>query len=69
MNTSGQIGGVLSPIVFALLTRNRVSWSAPLYLTAGLYLLGSISWAFIHPESPLNGIANKNTNGRELACN
>ncbi|HVU47025.1 MAG TPA: MFS transporter [Terracidiphilus sp.] len=69
MNTSGQIGGVLSPIVFALLTRNRISWSAPLYWTAGLYLLGSVSWAFIHPDRPLNAITNKNTEGRELACN
>lgn len=50
MNTSGQIGGVLSPIVFALLTRHQASWTAPLYWTAGLYLLGSICWIFIHPE-------------------
>lgn len=69
MNTSGQIGGVLSPIVFALLTRNRINWSAPLYWTAGLYLAGSIAWAFIHPESPLNSMTNNNADGRELACN
>ena len=30
MNTCGQIGGVLSPIVFALLTRNGGNWSVPL---------------------------------------
>lgn len=69
MNTSGQIGGVLSPIVFALLTRNQASWSAPLYWAAGLYLLGSISWVFIHPETPLNAMPHNNTHGRPLACN
>jgi MFS transporter, ACS family, glucarate transporter len=69
MNTSGQIGGVLSPIVFALLTRNQASWSVPLDWTAGLYLLGAISWAFIHPERPLNAVTNDHADGRELTCN
>ncbi len=53
MNTAGQIGGVLSPIAFALLTRGRASWAAPLYLTAGLYLAGAACWYFVHPERPL----------------
>ena len=69
MNTSGQIGGVLSPIVFALLTRNQASWSAPLYWAAGLYLLGSISWVVIHPETPLKAMPHNNADGRQLACN
>jgi MFS family permease len=50
MNTSGQIGGVLSPIAFAYLTRTSASWAAPLYLTAALYLVGA---DFVHPEHPL----------------
>jgi ACS family glucarate transporter-like MFS transporter len=53
MNTSGQIGGVLSPIAFALLTRTSGSWAAPLYLTAALYLAGAGCWYFVHPERPL----------------
>jgi MFS transporter, ACS family, glucarate transporter len=53
MNTSGQIGGVLSPIAFALLTRTSGSWAAPLYVTAGLYLLGAGCWYFVHPERSL----------------
>jgi ACS family glucarate transporter-like MFS transporter len=55
MNTSGQIGGVLSPIAFALLTRSSGSWAAPLYVTAGLYLAGAACWYFVHPERPLGG--------------
>jgi MFS transporter, ACS family, glucarate transporter len=53
MNTSGQIGGVLSPIAFAFLTRTSASWAAPLYLTAALYLAGAGCWYFVHPEHPL----------------
>jgi MFS transporter, ACS family, glucarate transporter len=53
MNTSGQIGGVLSPIAFAYLTRTSASWAAPLYLTAALYLVGAGCWYFVHPERPL----------------
>jgi MFS transporter, ACS family, glucarate transporter len=59
MNTSGQIGGVLSPIVFAYLTQAdasgvpRASWASPLYVTAALYLLGAVCWYFVHPERPL----------------
>jgi MFS family permease len=53
MNTSGQIGGVLSPIAFALLTRTSDSWAMPLYLAAALYVGGAGCWYFIHPERPL----------------
>ena len=53
MNTFGQIGGVLSPIAFAFLTRSSESWAAPLYVTAALYLAGAVCWYFVHPERPL----------------
>jgi ACS family glucarate transporter-like MFS transporter len=53
MNTSGQIGGVLSPIAFAVLTRTGASWAGPLYLTAALYIVGAGCWYFVHPERPL----------------
>jgi sugar phosphate permease len=57
MNTSGQVGGVLSPIAFAFLTRTRASWAAPLYVTAALYLVGAMCWYFVHPERTLIGNA------------
>jgi MFS transporter, ACS family, glucarate transporter len=53
MNTSGQVGGVLSPIVFAFLTRTSASWAAPLFVTAALYLAGAVCWYFVHPEQTL----------------
>jgi MFS family permease len=56
MNTSGQIGGVLSPIIFALLTKGSGGWGMPLYVTAALYGLGAACWYFIHPERSLQAI-------------
>ncbi len=53
MNTSGQVGGVMSPIAFAFLTRKSASWAAPLYVTAVLYLGGAVCWYFVHPERTL----------------
>jgi sugar phosphate permease len=50
MNTSGQIGGVMSPIAFALLTKGQGSWNLPIFFTAGLYMLGALCWLFVHPE-------------------
>jgi ACS family glucarate transporter-like MFS transporter len=50
MNTSGQIGGVLSPMIVGLCVQWFGSWSAPLYLTAGLYVVGAICWAWIDPS-------------------
>jgi MFS family permease len=57
MNTAGQVGGVLSPIVFALLMQQGRSWSTPLYLTAVLYALGAVSWCFIHPERAVHSFS------------
>jgi len=50
MNTSGQIGGVLSPIIMGLCVQWFGSWSAPLYLMAALYGVGALCWAWIDPS-------------------
>ena len=50
MNTAGQIGGILSPIVLAYIVDRLGNWSMPLQILAGLYLVASICWIFIHPE-------------------
>ena len=41
MNTAGQIGGILSPVILALILKHFSSWSAPLYLTATLIAFAS----------------------------
>jgi MFS transporter, ACS family, glucarate transporter len=53
MNTAGQIGGFLSPIVTALFVERYASWSAPLYLCGGLYFVGALCWWFIEPRRPI----------------
>ena len=53
MNTSAQVGGILSPIVLAHIVDIFANWAIPLYVMAGLYLLAAISWLLIRPDHPL----------------
>ena len=57
MNTAGQIGGFLSPMVLALMLREFSSWAPGLYLTGCLYLLGAVCWLFIDPRRPVGAKA------------
>ena len=50
MNTAGQVGGILSPIILAYIVDRLGNWSMPLQILAGLYLVASICWIFINPE-------------------
>jgi len=50
MNTAGQIGGILSPIVLSRLVGRFHDWSLPLIVLSGLYLIASACWLFIKPE-------------------
>lgn len=49
MNTAGQIGGILSPIILAYVVDRLGDWNLPLIILAGLYAIASISWLFINP--------------------
>jgi MFS transporter, ACS family, glucarate transporter len=53
MNTAGQVGGILSPIILALILRYFSSWSAPLYLTGLLYTLGALAWCMVDASQPI----------------
>ncbi len=50
MNTAGQIGGMLSPVVAAYIVDRLGSWSMPLHILSSLYLMAAIGWLFIQPE-------------------
>jgi MFS family permease len=54
MNSSGQLGAILSPILVALVVKHFSSWSAPLYLTGTLFLLGAVCWLWIDPTRPVS---------------
>jgi len=50
MNTAGQIGGILSPLVLAYLVDRFHNWSLPLHVLSGLYLIAALCWIVIRPE-------------------
>jgi MFS family permease len=49
MNTSGQVGAFLCPLVVGYFT----GWSVPLYFTGVLYCLGALCWLKIDPTKPV----------------
>jgi hypothetical protein len=54
MNTAGQVGAFLSPIILPyFLAPGAEDWSTPLYLAGALYLAGSACWVFIDPCRPI----------------
>ena len=50
MNTAGQIGGILSPLVLPYLVDRFNNWSLPLHVLSCLYLLAALCWLIIQPE-------------------
>jgi MFS family permease len=67
MNTAGQVGAVLSPIVLArLLVRTPGDWASPLYLAGGLYLAGALCWVFVDPNRPILEIEKGQLEGPEI---
>jgi MFS family permease len=53
MNSFGQVGGFLSPIIFGWAVSHLGSWTIPLILTAALYFLSATMWLVIDPERPV----------------
>lgn len=49
MNTSGQVGAILSPLVVVWLAKHG-NWNAPLYVMGGLFLFGAVFWTLINPQ-------------------
>lgn len=49
MNTCGQIGSVICPLIVISL-QQHYHWNAPLYLIGSLFLMGAVAWGFINPQ-------------------
>lgn len=47
MNTGGQVGGALSPVVLGYMLERTGNWDVPLYGTGVLYILGGLCWLVI----------------------
>jgi MFS family permease len=57
MNTAGQVGGFLSPIVLAqFLGHSPRDWITPMFIIGGLYLGGAVCWLFVDPRRPIRGL-------------
>jgi len=50
MNTVGQVGGILSPIVLARLVDATNDWNLPLLVLAAIYAIAGVAWLTINPE-------------------
>jgi MFS family permease len=62
MNTAGQLGAALSPIVLAYLLKDQgrpEDWVLPLFIAGGLYLAGSVCWLIIDPARPIRAASAK----------
>jgi nitrate/nitrite transporter NarK len=53
MNSLGQIGGVIAPVLVGWLVQEFGSWSLPLLLSAGYYVVSALLWLLIDAERPL----------------
>ncbi len=49
MNTFGNLGGLVGPIVVAQIVERWQSWTLPFYVTAAMYLCGALAWLLIDP--------------------
>lgn len=54
MNTVGNIGGALAPLVVGYALNEWNSWTLPFYIMAGVFMLGVVMWLLIDPDKTLN---------------
>jgi ACS family glucarate transporter-like MFS transporter len=50
MNTFGNLGGLVGPMVTGLALDRWHSWTLPFYVTAGIYAVGALAWLAIDPR-------------------
>jgi sugar phosphate permease len=53
MNSLGQIGGVVAPVLVGWLVEEFQSWHLPLLISAGYYVVSALLWLLIDAEEPL----------------
>ena len=51
MNTAGQIGGTIAPVLVGYAVEEWGSWTIPFYVTAGLLCFGAAIWMLIDPTT------------------
>ncbi len=53
MNTLGNLGGLVGPLVLGVAVDRWQSWTIPFYMTAAIYAAGALAWLAIDPERRL----------------
>lgn len=53
MNTFGNLGGAISPLVVGYAVGGWNSWTVPFYVTASIYTLGGVFTVLVNPREPL----------------
>jgi ACS family glucarate transporter-like MFS transporter len=53
MNTFGNLGGLVGPIVVGLAVDRWRSWLLPFYITAAVYAVGALAWLAIDPRKQI----------------
>jgi MFS family permease len=53
MNTTGQLGSILSPVVTGWVVTHFSDWQMPLLIMGGLYAVSAILWVFVDPRKRL----------------
>ena len=50
MNTSGNLGGLVGPLVVGFMVERWQSWTYPFYVTAAVYVMGALAWLAVDPR-------------------
>ena len=53
MNTLGNLGGLVGPLVVGFVVEEYQSWVIPFYIAAGIYVVGAVAWLMIDPATPV----------------
>jgi MFS family permease len=53
MNTTGQLGSIIGPVVTGWIVQSLADWQMPLRIMGGLYLLSAVLWLWIDPRRKL----------------
>src|SRR5207342_3466410 len=53
MNTLGNLGGLVGPLVVGIAVDRWGSWTFPFYVTASVYACGALAWLAIDPTQQL----------------
>jgi MFS transporter, ACS family, glucarate transporter len=65
MNTLGNLGGFMAPLVMGYAVERWGSWNVPFGITAAIYAAGAALWLAIDPDLPLAQGASRGTSTQQ----